>query len=608
MATFASRCDLLLFILLVITHQSCSSSTNCPLKSSCTCSDPSSGALAEVHCFGAPFSQVPSLPAGRYYRISIVSSNDIHDLEFSRLGHKVTVFSFTLTGSKISQLTDTAFEGTEEIVTTLDLSENQIRQYPTGALSKLRNLQWLSLKGNVLDEIKSRDVTESIWSGGLSGGKEGTGLRTLILSDNRLTLIQDGVFMTLNGLETLDLAGNMISRIDGRPFPSSLTSLSLSQNLLETVPIQSLSNLNNLKWLQLRGNIIKTLPSKWFLPLNEIHILDLSHNLLSSIPADLFMSHQKNTLPPPPSSRTETDLLDMDNVLQDKSDNVDPYNLDYVSIGDLHLDFNGLRQLPEHLFRNVSIKRLSLSQNELSSLPSSLFNGTLLESSLVALDLNFNHFSSLPPALGSLTRITNLFFRGNQLTHLDHQEVSFQGFKDHLQTLDLGSNLFQRIPKELRILSRLVRLNLQSNVIGRIEEGDLGSSSLVSLTLSRNRISFISPTSFTHCTSLKELRLAHNPIQVISTESLLLLRKTLVILELTSSISIQETKKHSQLWKDISSLNKLEWLELGYNYLQMVTAANTNSSLLTSIPNLVHFDLEGNHLTSIPRFSGQYTF
>ena len=171
----------------------------------------------------------------------------------------------------------------------------------------------------------------------------------------------------------------------------------------------------------------------------------------------------------------------------------------------------------------------------------------------------------------------------------------------------MGSNLFQRIPKELRILSRLVRLNLQSNVIGRIEEGDLGSSSLVSLTLSRNRISFISPTSFTYCTSLKELRLAHNPIQVISTESLLLLRKTLVILELTSSISIQETKKHSQLWKDISSLNKLEWLELDYNYLQMATA-NTNSSLFTSIPNLVHFDLEGNHLTSIPRFSGQHTF
>ena len=416
-ATFASRCDLLLFILLVITHQSCSSSTNCPLKSSCTCSDASSGALAEVHCFGAPFSQLPSLPAGRYYRISIVSSNDIHDLEFFRLGHKVTVFSFTLTGSKVSQLTETAFEGTEEILTTLDLSENQIRQYPTGALSKLRNLQWLSLKGNVVDEIKSRDVIESVWSGGSSGGKEGggTGLRTLILSDNRLTLIQDGVFMTLNGLETLDLAGNMISRIDGHPFPSSLISLSLSQNLLETVPIQSLSNLNNLKWLQLRGNIIKTLPSKWFLPLNEIHILDLSHNLLSSIPADLFMSHQRNTLPPPPTSRTETtDLLDMDNVLQDRSENVlqdrsenvDPYNLDYVSIGDLHLDFNGLRQLPEHLFRNVSIKRLSLSQNELSSLPSSLFNGTLLESSLVALDLNFNHFSSLPPALGSLTRIT----------------------------------------------------------------------------------------------------------------------------------------------------------------------------------------------------------
>ena len=581
-------------------------SSNCPLKSSCTCSDPASGALAEVHCFGAPFTQLPPLPQGRYYRISIISSNDIHDLDFSRLG-QVTVFSFTLTGSKVSQLGENTFSGTEEHLTTLDLSENQIRHFPTSALSKLVNLQWLSLKGNVMDEIKSREISE------LNGGSsaKGGGVKTLILSDNRLTLVQDGVFTSLNVLESLDLAGNMISRIEGRPFPPYLTSLSLSQNLLETVPIQALSNLNNLKWLQLRGNIIKTLPSKWFLPSNEIHILDLSHNLLSSIPADLFMSHQRNIVPsPPPEFATESeDLLDMDNVLQDKSV-LDSESLDYVSIGDLHLDFNGLRQLPEHLFRNVSIKRLSLSQNELSSLPDHLFNGTVLESSLVALDLNFNHFSSFPIALGSLTRVTNLFFRGNLVTHLaDQDRRSFQGFKDHLQTLDLGSNLLQRVPK-LDILSHLVRLNLQSNAIAKVGDGDLGSwsSSLVSLTLSRNRISFISSKAFSSCSSLKELRLAHNPIQVASTESLLLLEKTLVILELTST-SIQDSSftssnSHSQLWKDISHLNKLEWLELDYNYLRM-EPLNGTSSLLTLVPNLVHLDLEGNHLSSVPKLFGQ---
>lgn len=601
MATFVSRCHFLAFALLVIVQ----SSINCPFKSSCTCSDPTSGGgLAEVYCFASPFSQLPQLAPGRYYRISIIASNDIHDLNFSLLG-QVTAFSFTLTGTKVSQVSENAFQGTEETLTTVDLSENQIRQFPSGALSKLKNLQWLSLKGNVMDEIKSRDVSES--NGG-SHGEKGGGVKNLILSDNRLTLIQDGVFVSLNILETLDLAGNMISRIEGRPFPSSLTSLSLSQNLLETVPIQSLSNLSNLKWLQLRGNIIKTLPSKWFLPNNDIHILDMSHNLLSSIPADLFMSHQRNNIlpsPPPPPLPTETtDLLDMDNVLQDKSDSLDLSSLDYVSIGDLHLDFNGLRQLPEHLFRNVSIKRLSLSQNELSSLPDHLFNGTLLESSLVALDLNFNHFSSFPTALGSLTRITNLFFRGNQLDdHLD--QSSFQGFKDHLQSLDLSSNSFHRVPN-LGSLSHLFRLNLQSNMITRIDQGDFGpwSSNLVSLTLSRNRITFISSNAFSHCTSLKELRLPHNPIQVISTESLLLLRKTLVILELTSiggSRDRIEGKQGSQLWKDISSLNNLEWLELDYNYLGMVA----NSSLLTSIPNLVHLDLEGNHLTSIPKFSGQ---
>lgn len=577
----------ILQLLVIFVHKS----SGCPSKLSCTCSDPSSVALAEIHCFNAPLAQLPNLPQGRYYRISIIGSNDIHDLEFCRMG-QVTAHSFTLTGSKVSQLTENSFCGTEESLTTLDLSDNHIRQFPTIALSKLKHLQWLSLKGNVMDEIKSREIMEC---NGNSNGKDG-GFRTLVLSDNRLTMIQDGVFTSLNVLETLDLAGNMISRIEGRPFPPSLSSLSLSQNLLETVPIQSLSNLNNLKWLQLRGNTIKTLPSKWFLPSNDIHILDLSHNLLSSIPTDLFMSHQRNIVPSLPTFPVEDDLLDVDNVLQDKSD-VNSNSLDYVSIGDLHLDFNSLRQLPEQLFRNVSIKRLSLSQNELSSFHDHLFNGTQLETSLVALDLNFNQFSSFPLALRSLTRITNLFFRGNQLSHLD--QGSFQGFKDRLQTLDLGSNHFQRIPK-LDGISHLVRLNLQSNQIQRVEEGDLGSwsSSLVSLTLSRNRIHFVSPNAFGYCTSLKELRLPHNPIQVISTKSLLLLQKTLVILELTSTFG---KESHSQLWKDISYLNKLEWLELDYNHLEMVA----NSTLLTSIPNLVHLDLEGNHLTSVPELSGQ---
>lgn len=593
--------------------------SKCSFNNMCSCSSMSSS-LPEIHCFSAPFVSIPKLPEKQhFYRVSIIGSPDIHDLP-AQVFRGSTVSSFTLTGSRLSDIDDAAFAGNEQTLTTLDLSENQLRTFPTFSLSRLKLLQWLSLKGNVIEEVKARDLTLGDTSSSPghdrsheAEGIERQGLRTLLLSDNRLSVVHDSVFSHLSHLQSLDLAGNMITRVEGRPFPASLTSLSLSHNLLEVIPVHALSSLINLRWLQMRGNLVKTLPSAWFLPTKKIDILDLSHNLLERIPKRAFMATQESSVV---SSSTPTTFSSL------KDEEIDER---FVSIGDFHLDFNLIQELESESFSNLSIKRLSMSNNKLSSLPDDVFS-VLLEKNLQALDLNFNHFSSYPVALKRLQRITSIFVRGNQLHVLP--EDAFMSCKDSLQSLDLSSNSFVELPaSSLRSTNRLLRLNLQDNLITRIEEGQLGkwAASLLSLSLSKNNLHSIASTSFKNTKNLKELRLSFNDLQDSSMQSLFPLRHSLVILELTSALHFpslipaktsffsdpfaaltqqEETldkyyyssNNYQMLQNSLSNLHSLEWLELDLNFVPIL-----GRDFIKNLSSLVHLDLEGNGISRLPK-------
>lgn len=589
--------------------------SRCSFNSMCSCS-PINEPHPEIHCFSAPFVTLPRLPAKDFYRVSIVASPDIHVIPAHTFNGS-TVSSFTLSSTRLSDIEDAAFAGTEERLTTLDLSENKLRTFPTIALSRLKLLQWLSLKGNVIEEVRARDLSlGDTFSKGHhrileTEGLERQGLRTLVLSDNRLSVVHDGVFCHLSHLESLDLAGNMITKVEGKPFPSSLTSLSLSQNLLEVIPVHSLSNLNNLRWLQLRGNLVKALPSSWFLPKKKIDILDLSHNLLQKIPRGVFVIQETSSS----ISSLSSPLTSFSSTFSAK-DGEEEEDDRCVSIGDLHLDFNLIQDLDSDSLTNVSIKRLSMSNNKLSSLPDDIFSG-LLSKNLQALDLNFNDFSLFSPSLKRLQRITSLFLRGNELNFLP--EDAFMACKDHLQSLDLSSNSFVKIPADsLRSTTRLLRLNLQDNLITRLEEGQLGkwSESLLSLSLSKNNLLWISSTSFRSTKNLKELRLSFNGLQDPSSLSALLpLRHTLVILELTSALhfpsftsslpaSFDSGKRMNNYNRlhPLSSLQGLEWLELDLNFLSFLP-----QDFIKNLSSLIHLDLEGNAISRMPRefFSGK---
>ncbi|KAI1292097.1 Chaoptin [Halotydeus destructor] len=565
--------------------------------------------MAEVLCYNVPLTRMPTLPTGHhFYRVNIIAAKDVYQLTGGTFG-QVTISALTISHSKLDNVHEDAFVGTEDTLTTVDFGHNKFRTFPRLPLQRLPNLQWLSLKGNQIEGVKPEDfvprpvVLEQVKNS--DGGElnhhhdpqsdpetldmSESQLRTLFLSDNALSFISDQVFSSLKNLQNLDLSGNTISKIEGKPFPSSLTSLSLSNNLLSSVPVSGLSNLKNLKWLQLRGNVIRQLPQNWFLPVRQLDILDLSKNLMASLAVSNFVTFDDERASYIMKRNVNSSLvleLDTDNVTES------PGLSDVTYIRDLLLDFNLLQSLPGELFKGLSVQRLSLSNNMLSTLPSNLFIGPTRDD-LRALDLNFNVLTEIPEAVSTLARLTSLLLKGNQLEIV--HENSFTGSKDYLQSLDLSSNLLTKVPSDaLSRTVRLLRLNLQENQIRKIGNTDFGrwSAGLLSVSLSKNNLQVIEGNAFRHLDKLRELKVSYNDIVDASPEALLPLRQSLEILEISYAISSAADKVVMQ---SVSILDRLQWLELDHNRL-----TEMSPRALSRLPSLQHCDLEGNSMMEVP--------
>ena len=423
-------------------------------------------------------------------------------------------------------------------------------------------------------------------------------LRSLILSDNYLTTITGQTFASLTNLDALDLDNNLIFKIESKPFPVSLGSLSLANNLLEKLPVHSLRPLKQLKWLQLRGNMLKSLPEEWPFSTNQIEILDLSRNLISSLNG--FFAHsigQKQT-------RSKITLYTKNDDQSRQQQNASQLS---IQIKDLLLDNNLLRSLPEDTFASCQIERLILSNNRLSTLSSNLFANSPLSNSLKILDLSNNQIEQLDDSLAGLKKLQTLFARNNQLAKLD--ESTFKASADTLQILDLSGNQFTQVPNQsFEPIKRLFKLNLQGNQLQRLTRHDFQqwSKSLLSIQLNKNQIERIERDTFKFCSNLRELRLASNRLHNVNSELFVPLGRKLSILELSdldaessglqSNAGEQTANLSSSIKDGVSKLKNIEFLELNHNSLNEITGQT-----LSSLSNLVHLDLEGNNLAVLGR-------
>ncbi|XP_013871142.1 leucine-rich alpha-2-glycoprotein [Austrofundulus limnaeus] len=161
-------------------------------------------------------------------------------------------------------------------------------------------------------------------------------------------------------LNTLDLTGNQLLHLPPKVFSrSSLQSLIVKNNRLESADAAWFSDNSSLTWLDLSGNRLTSIPAALLQKLPRLVALDLDDNDLRELPGDTFKGLR----------RLET----------------------------LSLAGNKLTSLkPQTFAHNLQLKHLYLQENRLRNLSAGLLHG-LRHLELVLLDRN--HLLDLPAGL-----------------------------------------------------------------------------------------------------------------------------------------------------------------------------------------------------------------
>uniref|UniRef100_A0A8D8SNM6 Chaoptin n=2 Tax=Cacopsylla melanoneura TaxID=428564 RepID=A0A8D8SNM6_9HEMI len=378
----------------------------------------------------------------------------------------------------------------------LYLNDNRIGRIDKHALVDLRALEELTLKGNKLRDI-SYEAFQNIPS-----------LRLLDLSYNEMNnfdfavLDQVGRLSNLkvnlshneilalhknlsysdsegSNIKILDLSHNNISHIGEEyfhPVINTLTHLYLSHNSLSKATRNAFGSLHHLEWLDISANNIFDIDFDSFKNTHRLQVFYIHHNHLKDIPRDLFHGFQQLRI--------------------------------------VDLSSNWIRALPDNLFSH-GIERVSLSRNQLAVFPIQPFTQGA-SSTLMDLDLSHNYISNLqsPEQFSRFKNLMRLDLSYNRIMRLDDSNFATL---PHLAFLDLGHNrelAFE--PKGRSFIgldSSLLFLGLRNMSLGQMPE--LPLSSLLSLSISGNRLSSIPAEIASNLSSLRSLDLSHNDLTSI---------------------------------------------------------------------------------------------
>ena len=137
---------------------------------------------------------------------------------------------------------------------------------PTDA--ELRGLRTLNLDGLGIEVLEADDLQ------GL------TGLQALLLRDNALAALPEGLLASVPGLRWLRLGGNRLSALAEDAFAglAELQELDLSDNALQKLPSGVLQGLTELRRLRLDGNALEALPEGLFADVDSLRSAWLGDN------------------------------------------------------------------------------------------------------------------------------------------------------------------------------------------------------------------------------------------------------------------------------------------------------------------------------------------
>ena len=376
-----------------------------------------------------------------------------------------------LSGCDIKRVEPGAFKWFSQLVSlklsNTHLSTLNLRNVLEG-LGMNRRLNSLNLDQIALDNnILPSDIFKPLENGNLLH---------LTMSRNKITVLKEGTFKYLKNLQQLQLRFCNIEHVDPNAFeglsclkdirmksnmltsvpenlPASLQSIDLSHNAIDEITNSDLQRTQQLTTLYLNSNKIRIFHQKAFLETDNLQVLDLSYNNIASIGNDVLspldklvflkLSHNKiNQIP------TEVKMFSRMNSLQH-----------------LDLSHNDCDIMPLHIFSDLkNLATLLLQGNELGKMLLGDVDGDLFArlTKLQELHLEANGMTDMPQLLfKNLPSLKYLYLNNNIIRHWGRW--TFQG-APQLQRLDMSYNQISVINQSsISSLKAIKVLNLTGN-------------------------------------------------------------------------------------------------------------------------------------------------
>ena len=420
----------------------------------------------------------------------------------------------------------------------VNASVQEIRLWMNENKNHLQNIIRLDLSGKALTTIP-REITLL------------TGLQTLYLNNNQITVLPEGIFDALNQLQILVLNNNQITVLPQGIFDTlnQLQHLGLRNNQITILPQGIFDRLNKLQVLGLQNNQITVLPQGIFEQLTLLQQLYLYNNQISVLPQDIFAGL---------------------NQLQQ-----------------LELQNNQITVLPQDIFAVLNqLQQLSLHSNQITVLPLGIFNGL---NQLQVLCLSHNQITVLPQDIfAGLNQLQQLSLHSNQITVLP--QGIFNGL-NQLQWLDLPNNQISVLPQDIFAgLNQLQQLSLFNNHISILPHGIFDQlNQLQKLHLQNNQISVLPHSIFDRLIQLQELGLSRNQISVLPQDIFAGLNQLQVLAFSRNQITVLPLGIFDQL-------NQLQKLYLHSNQITVLPLG-----IFDQLNQLQKLYLQNNQITVLPK-------
>ncbi|XP_059839586.1 leucine-rich repeat-containing protein 7 isoform X3 [Hypanus sabinus] len=343
-----------------------------------------------------------------------------------------------------------------------------------------------------------------------------------------------------------------------------------------------------------------------------ISVLDYSHCSLQHVPKEIFNFERSleelyldaNQIEELPKQLFNCQALRKLSVPDNDLSNLPTSIASLVNLRELDISKNGIQDFPENIKCCKYLSVIEASVNPISKLP----DGFTQLLNLMQLYLNDAFLEFLPANFGRLTKLRILELRENHLKTLPKSMHRLT----QIDRLDLGSNEFTELPEVLEQLQSLRELWMDNNSIQTLPGPLAKLKHLTYLDMSKNRIETIE-SDISGCEGLEDLLLSSNMLQQLP-DSIGLLKKltTLKVDDNQLNVLPNTIGGLSVLEEFDCSCNELETLPHTIGYLHSLRTFAADENFLVELPreigsckNVTVMSLRTNKLEWLPEEVGQ---